>query len=236
MTAPRTAVVTGASRGIGLAIARALGAKGWRIAMLARSSGPLGEAAAAIGHDALPLPCDVRDERAVHDVADRVRNEFGRPPDVLVNSAGIFAIAPVRTTEPEAFEQAIDANLVAPFRLIRAFLPAMLERGSGHVVSIGSIADHVAYPGNGGYAASKFGLRGLHEVLRAELAGTGVRSTLVSPGPVDTAMWDEVDPDSRPGFTPRARMLQPDAVAAAVLFAIGQPPEVNVGEIRIARS
>lgn len=236
MTAPRTAVVTGASRGIGRAIAQALAAKGWRIALLARSSGPLHEAAAALGRDALPLPCDVRDERTVRRVADRIVDDFGGAPDVLVNSAGIFAIAPVHTTEPEAFEHAIDANLVAPFRLIRAFLPAMLARGSGHIVSIGSIADHVALPGNGGYAASKFGLRGLHEVLRAELVGTGVRSTLVSPGPVDTAMWDEVDPDTRPGFTPRARMLRPDAVAAAVIFAIEQPLEVNVGEIRVARS
>jgi NADP-dependent 3-hydroxy acid dehydrogenase YdfG len=103
-------------------------------------------------------------------------------------------------------------------------------------VSIGSVADHIGLPGNSGYAASKFGLRGLHEVLRAELEGTGVRSTLVSPGPVDTAMWDEVDPDSRPGFTPRARMLEPGSVAAAVMFAIEQPPDVNVGEIRIART
>jgi NADP-dependent 3-hydroxy acid dehydrogenase YdfG len=101
---------------------------------------------------------------------------------------------------------------------------------------VGSVAGRVAFPENGAYAASKFGLRGLHEVLRAELIGTGVRSTLVSPGPVDTAMWDDVDPDRRPGFTPRARMLRPEAVAAAVVFAIEQPADVNVDEIRIARS
>lgn len=112
----------------------------------------------------------------------------------------------------------------------------MRQRRSGHVVSIGSIADRVALPGNSGYAASKFGLRGFHEVLRAELAGSGVRATLVSPGPVDTAMWDEVDPDERPGFTPRSEMLQPDAVAAAVMYAIEQPPEVNVDEVRLSRA
>ena len=236
MTASRTAVVTGGSRGIGLAVAQALALRGWRVAMVARGGAALNEAAHAIGGNALPLPCDVRDPAALCELADRVLAAFGGAPDVLVNSAGVFAIAPVHTIEPESFEQAIDANLVAPFRLIRAFLPAMRERASGHGVSIGSIADHVALPGNGGYAASKFGLRGLHEVLRAELVGTGVRVTLVSPGPVDTAMWDDVDPDRRPGFTPRARMLQPEAVAAAVLFAVEQPADVNVGEIRLARS
>ena len=183
MTASRTAVVTGASRGIGLAVAQSLAPRGWRVAMVARGGAALSDAAHAIGGNALPLRCDVRDRTALRELTDRVLETFGGAPDVLVNSAGVFAIAPMRTIEPETFEQAIDANLVAPFRLIRAFLPAMLERGSGHVVSIGSIADHVGLPGNSGYAASKFGLRGLHEVLRAELVGTGVRSTLVSPGP-----------------------------------------------------
>lgn len=236
MTASRTALVTGASRGIGLSVANLLASKGWRVAMIARGNDALRNAAASVGHNALPFSCDVADEGAVRDTADRVSTEFEGAPQVLVNGAGVFTIAPLQVAEPAAFEQAIEANLAGPFRLVRAFLPAMLARGSGHIISIGSIADHVAFSGNGAYAASKFGLRGLHEVLRAELTGTGVRSTLVSPGPVDTAMWDEVDPDRRPGFTPRARMLRPEAVAAAVVFAIEQPADVNVGEIRIARS
>jgi NADP-dependent 3-hydroxy acid dehydrogenase YdfG len=127
----------------------------------------------------------------------------------------------------------LDANLVAPFRFVHAFLGAMRARGSGHVVTIGSIADRVAFPENGAYAASKFGVRGLHEVLREELRGSGVRATLVSPGPVDTALWDAVDPDNRPGFTPRARMLHPDDVAAAILYAVTAPPRVNVDELRL---
>ena len=236
MSGARTAVVTGASRGIGLAVASALASAGWRVAMIARGEAALAEAARSVGENALPVRCDVRDAGALRETVDLVRQEFGGAPDVLVNSAGVFALAPAHATEPEQFEQAIEANLTAPFRLVRAFLPAMRERGSGHVVSIGSIADHVGLPGNSGYAASKFGLRGLHEVLRAELVGTGVRSTLVSPGPVDTPMWDDVDPDNRPGFTPRTRMLQPDAVAAAVMFVIEQPHDVNVDEIRISRS
>jgi NADP-dependent 3-hydroxy acid dehydrogenase YdfG len=112
----------------------------------------------------------------------------------------------------------------------------MLERGSGDIVSIGSIADHATFPENAAYGASKHGLRALHEVLRAELHGTGVRVTLISPGPVDTSLWDGIDPDSREGFTPRSRMLAPNAVAAAVLYAVTQPREIDIELIRLSRS
>ena len=94
---------------------------------------------------------------------------------MLVNNAGIFQLAPVAQTAPDAFLATLDANLVAPFRLVRALLPGMLARGSGHVVTIGSVADRATFPENGAYAASKYWLRALHEVLRAELRGTGVR-------------------------------------------------------------
>jgi NADP-dependent 3-hydroxy acid dehydrogenase YdfG len=103
-------------------------------------------------------------------------------------------------------------------------------------VSIGSIADHVAFPENGAYAASKFGLRGLHGVLRSELVNSGVRTTLISPGPVNTSLWDEVNPDERPGFSPRSAMLAPDDVASAVVFAITQSDDVNIDELRLSRS
>ena len=112
----------------------------------------------------------------------------------------------------------------------------MRERGTGHVLSIGSIADRSAFAGNAAYAASKYGLRALHEVLRAELRGTGVRATLVSPGPVDTELWDPIDPDRQPGFTPRASMLAPLDVADAVLYALSAPADVNVDELRLSHS
>jgi len=112
----------------------------------------------------------------------------------------------------------------------------MRGRGSGHVVTIGSIADHLAFAENVAYAASKFGARAVHEVLRQELRGSGVRVSLVSPGPVDTALWDAIDPDSRADLTPRARMLRPEAVAGTVLFVVTRPPEVNVDEVRVSRA
>jgi NADP-dependent 3-hydroxy acid dehydrogenase YdfG len=94
----------------------------------------------------------------------------------------------------------------------------------------------VAFPENVAYSASKFAARAVHEVLREELRNTGVRVTLVSPGPVDTTIWDAMDPDSRPGFTPRSRMLTPDAVADAVRWVVTRPAQVNVDELRLGRA
>jgi NADP-dependent 3-hydroxy acid dehydrogenase YdfG len=234
--AGRSALVTGASRGIGLATARALAGAGARVALLARTADALHAAAASIGVGALAVPCDVRDARAVDDALAQVRATFGGAPDILVNNAGAFTLATVADTSADAFSAALDANLVAPFRLVRALLPELLARGRGHVVTVGSIADRHAFPENGAYAASKFGLRGLHEVLRGETRGTGVRASLVSPGPVDTPLWDPIGPDDRPGFTPRAQMLRADAVARAILFVVTAPEEMNVDELRMTRA
>ncbi|PYO98279.1 MAG: hypothetical protein DMD61_10385 [Gemmatimonadetes bacterium] len=117
--------------------------------------------------------------------------------------------------------------------LARALIPHMVRRGSGHIVTIGSVSDHVAYSGSAAYAASKYGLRGLHEVLRLELSRTGVRTTLLSPGPVNTDIWDAIDPDSKPGFTKRRDMLCAEDVAAAALYAVTQPQRVDVTEVRL---
>jgi NADP-dependent 3-hydroxy acid dehydrogenase YdfG len=236
MNARRLAVVTGASRGIGLSVARRLLDDEMHVVMLARSGAALRDAAATYGDRATPIECDVSDPAAIEAMARRVLDEIDAVPDVVVNNAGLFRLSPAHATDPAEFAAALDVNLVAPFRVIRAFLPAMRDRKTGHIVNIGSIADRVAFPENGAYAASKFGLRGLHEVLRAELRGTGVRATLISPGPVDTALWDAVDPDNRPGFTPRASMLDPDAVANAVIYAVTQPADVNIDELRLSRS
>jgi NADP-dependent 3-hydroxy acid dehydrogenase YdfG len=232
----RLAVVTGASRGIGLAVARHLLDDDMRVVMIARNPDALRDAAEPYGDRALPIECDVGDPVAIDAMVTRVRDEIGDAPDVVVNNAGLFKLSSAHATDPSDFADALTVNLVAPFRVIRAFLPGMRERGRGHIVNIGSIADRVAFPENGAYAASKFGLRGLHEVLRAELRGSGVRTTLVSPGPVDTSLWDEVDPDNRPGFSPRSSMLSADAVASAVMYVVTQPNDVNVDELRLSRT
>ena len=235
MTRRRTAVVTGATRGIGLAVARAL-APQHTVIMIARNADDLRAAARDIGDSACALACDLADAAATNAAIDRIGTMTDGAPDLLVNNAGLFKLSPIESTSPEEFSASLELNLSAPFRLIRAFLPEMRKRASGHIVSIGSIADHMAFPENGSYSAAKFGLRGLHGVLRAELAGTGVRSTLISPAPVDTPLWDEVNPDERPGFTPRSAMLRPEDVTAAVLFVVSQPASVNVDELRLSRS
>ena len=229
----RVAVVTGASRGIGLATARALAAAGARVAMLARSEAPLSAAAREIG--AIAIPCDLADERAVREAVKRMTADAG-DPEILVNNAGVFHLASLEQTSAVDLHRTLDINLVAPFLLARALLPAMRVARRGHVVTIGSIADRATFPENAAYAASKFGARAVHQVLREELRGSGIRATLVSPGPTNTALWDDVGPDERAGFTPRARMLSAADVADAVLFAVTRADAVNVDELRLSRA
>jgi NADP-dependent 3-hydroxy acid dehydrogenase YdfG len=204
--------------------------------MIARHADTLQAAAREIGDAALALPCDLADAAATASAIERIKAMTDGAPDLLVNNAGLFKLSPLESTGPEEFSASLELNLAAPFRLIRAFLPGMHKRAHGHIVSIGSIADRVAFPENGAYSAAKFGLRGLHAVLRAELSGSGVRSTLISPAPVDTPLWDDVNPDEREGFTPRSAMLRPEDVASAVLYAVSQPATVNVDELRLSRS
>lgn len=230
------AVVTGASRGIGLAIARGLVTHGARVVMIARHEANLREQASTLGPLAIALSCDVSDDHAVDDAIAAIEATFGDAPDILVNNAGTFTLATVDELDPAAFRTALETNLVAPLRFVRAFLPAMRTRRRGQIVTVGSVADRTVLPGNAGYASSKHGARALHEVLRLETRGSGVRATLVSPGPVDTPLWDSIDPDNRQGFTPRRAMLRPEAVADAVLYAVMQPPHVNVDELRLSHS
>jgi NADP-dependent 3-hydroxy acid dehydrogenase YdfG len=204
--------------------------------MLARGEEALGAAARSLGSGATPIVCDVTNAVAVASAVERVRTAFNVAPDLLVNNAGTFTLAPIDTLDPSVFATDLDTNLVAPLRFIRAFLPAMKARRGGHIVTIGSDADRAVFRDNASYAPGKFGARALHEVLRLETRGSGVRATLVSPAQVDTPLWDAIDPDHRNGFTPRAEMLRPEAVADAVLYAVSQPGDVNVDELRLSRS
>ena len=230
----RWVVITGASRGIGAELARRLAAEGARLALVARSRETLTALAAELGAE--PVVCDVADAAQIEAAAKRVEALAGGAPDVVVNNAGIFSIGAAHKTSVEHFRRTLDVNLVAPFAFMRAFLPGMLARGSGHLVTLGSIADRHIFPGNGAYSASKYGLRALHEVLRAELRGSGVRATLVSPGPVNTDIWDPIDPDNRPGFTPRAQMLGASDVAEAIRWVLAAPTAVNIEELRFSTS
>lgn len=222
----KTALVTGASRGIGLAVADALRAWGMHVVRVARS----------LKHETserrTDIPCDVTKPGDVERAVAEIETQLG-VPDVLVNNAGIFFIKSLAETTKADFAATLTTNLAAPFLFAHAVVPKMVARGSGHLVTIGSISDYIGFSGSTAYAASKFGLRGMHEVIRQETAKSGVRTTLVSPGPVDTDIWDAVDPDSKPGFTKRKDMMRAEDVAAAVVYAVTQPEHVAVTEIRL---
>lgn len=231
----RTAVVTGASRGIGLAVARRFRSAGAWVAMVARGEAVLRSEAESIGGHA--IPADIGDPVSLARLTETVVDLLGgQVPDLLVNAAGAFHLAPVAETDPADLDRMLDVNLRAPFLLMRAFLPGMLERRSGHLVTIGSIAGRHGFPHNGAYSASKFGVRGLHAVLDAELRGTGVRATLIEPAATDTPIWDSIDRDRHPGLPPREAMLSAEAVADAVVYAVTRPPEVDVRTMIVERT
>ena len=229
-----TAVVTGASRGIGAAIAEALASEGVRVAIIARRRRALEEVASRLGN-AIVIAADLADRAAARRAADEAVQGLGAAPDILVNNAGIFAITALESMEPDDFSAMVESNLVAPFVLLRRLLPGMRERGRGHVVTIGSIADRTIFAGNGAYAATKFGARAMHHVLREETRGSGVRATLVSPAQTDTDIWDSIQ-FSDGSAADRRAMLPSSSVAEAVLFAVSRPPDVNVDELRLSRS
>jgi NAD(P)-dependent dehydrogenase (short-subunit alcohol dehydrogenase family) len=222
--AGRVALVTGASRGIGAATAEALQAAGARVVRVARALPP--------GAGFVDLPADLTDAAQVEALAERVRREVG-PPDVVVSNAGGFLLRPLERTTVADFDAQVAINLRAAFAVARAFLPMLRDAGQGSFITVGSVADHVGFPENAAYAASKYGLRGLHETLVVEFHGTGVRLTLVSPGPTDTDIWAPFDPDRREGFPRRAEMLRPADVADAVLFVATRPPHVLVDWLRL---
>jgi len=176
--------------------------------------------------------CDVTDAEQVATVRDRVLEDVG-VPDILVNNAGTFLLKPFDETTPAEFREQLDVNVTGVFLVARAFVPAMRERGRGDVVTIGSVSDHMAYPGNAAYGASKWGVRGLHEVLVAELGSTALRLTLVSPGPTNTDLWDRVEPDALDDVPDRAAMLRPRDVAEAVRWVVTRPAGVSVPLLRI---
>lgn len=206
-----------------------------RVALIARRPDALAETVRECGEAAIAVPCDLTCEADVTRAVAEIGAVLGLP-DLLVSNAGQFALGAIGVMSPSDFEGMIALNLLAPYRLLHALVPAMVVRGSGHIITIGSVADRVTLPENAAYAAGKFGARAMHEVMRQELHGSGVRVSLVSPGPVNTPLWDPIDPDSRPGFPPRSAMLDAEAVADAVCWVASRPAEVNIDELRLSRA
>ena len=229
----RTALVTGTSRGIGRQVAESLAEEGARVWALARSKDALAELEGACGAE--PVVADLTDDTATWLALDELQDASGGAPDIVVNAAGVFGIQSCAEATVKSFDAHLAVNLRGPFLVIRALLPSMLERGSGLLINVGSVAGRHAFPGNAAYSASKFGLRGFHEVLLEELKGTGLGASLIEPAATDTPLWDPLDPDSDPDLPDRAAMLGATDVAEAVVFVATRPVGVNIPLLQVER-
>lgn len=235
--AGRRALVTGASRGIGAATVRALAEAGALVAGTARTVGQIEAVMRPLGRGHAVIAADIATEDGLASIIEGFHDwSRGTAPDILVNNAGVFPRAAVDAEHADAFAKTLELNLTAPFKLVSAIVGGMRARGSGDIVTVGSVADRHAYTENAAYSASKFGMRAVHEVLRAETRGTGVRAMLVSPGPVDTDIWAPHEQVLGHGLPARDAMLRADDVARAIAFAVSQPPHVDVEELRLSRS
>ncbi len=223
-----TAVVTGASSGIGEATARQLAAAGWQVVVGARRSDRLSAVAAACGATAHPL--DVTDRDSVAAFAASLER-----CDLLVNNAGgALGLEPVVEADESKWRWMYEANVLGTVRLIQALMPLLEAGGGGHVVNVGSIAAFEPYPGGAGYNAAKFAVRAVTTVLRQELLGRPVRVTEIDPGMVETEFSTvRFGGDSQraqavyEGMTP----LKADDVAAAIVWAATRPAHVNIDRI-----
>ncbi len=209
------AVITGAGRGIGRAIALAFAREGAFVVLAARSARELDQVAGEVeagGGRALAVPTDVRQEPAVGALVRRTLSRFDRL-DVLVNAAGVAAFAPVADAKPEAWDQTMAVNLRGAFLCCRAVLPVMMAQRHGTIINMGSVATSRTLPGSAAYTASKYGLLGLSRVLAEEMRPHGVRVGVLTAGAVDTPLWDAV-----PSPPDRTLMLRPEQVAEAALL------------------
>lgn len=224
----KVALVTGASRGIGCAIARALLDEGAHTFLVSRRREAVRKLAAAwnaAGGRAEALSADVTREREVYGLIARVKKRSGRL-DILINNAGVFTYKPFEKTTLEDWRSNIDTNLTGTFLCTRAALPLLKRKRGGHILNIISVAGREAYENCSAYCASKFGALGLSRVLAEELRPFGIRVTAILPGPVRTKMIQKL------GLrVPKGRILEPEDVARTVVEALTQPQRASLEEI-----
>ena len=225
----KTAVITGGSRGIGLAIAQALGTEGCRIVIAGRDVEALNAAAGELqaGHvDAMAQRCDVSDAAQVEHLFAAVQKRYSTV-DILVNNAGMaHSLAPVEKISVEDWKQVINTNLTGMFLCTRAAVPLM--RAGGTIVNNLSVAAIQPFEGMAAYNASKYGALGLTNVLREELREKGIRVLAFLPGPTDTAIWNQFWPEA-----PRDKMVSVATVAEAVLHVVTLPAGATIEELRL---
>jgi 3-oxoacyl-[acyl-carrier protein] reductase len=226
----KVALVTGAGRGIGRAIALAFAEEGAAVALVARSRADLAGVAAEIRQRegrALAIPTDVTQDSAVEAVVEQTLTDLGRI-DVLVTSAGTAAFGAVADSKPADWDTMLALNLRAVMVSCRAVLPAMLRQRSGTILNVGSIASKRALPGSAVYTATKTAVDAFSRVLAEELRPHGVRVGVLVAGTVDTPLWDAMG--SAP---PRAKMLQPEDVARAAVLMASLPAHAALEELTL---
>jgi NAD(P)-dependent dehydrogenase (short-subunit alcohol dehydrogenase family) len=225
----QVAVVTGAGRGIGAAIARVLASLGATTILCARSRGALESTAAAIlksGGKAEVAECDVTDLQSVERLSQMVESRWKRL-DVLVNNAGVGSFStPLHTMAPEDWEKVMNTNLRGIYYCIRALAPLMIKAKAGHIVNISSLAGKNALPNGAAYAASKWGLNGLSYSVAEELRAYGIRVSVVCPGSTNTDLSPHIGKNVE-------KMLQPDDIAHVVKMLVTQDQRSFASEVLI---
>ena len=234
---PGTAMVTGASAGIGEAIVRRLVADGWRVLASARRSERLQALAAELGPTVQPFVLDVADPQAVRALPAALPAGW-QEVDLLVNNAGLaLGIKPAQETNVDDWERMVDANVSGLVRCTHALLPGMVSRGRGHIVNIGSLAGQLPYPGGNVYGASKAFVRHFSYGLLADLVATPVRCTLIEPGLVGGSEFSNVrfkgDDTRAASVYAGAVPLAPDDIAEAVGWTVQQPARINVSLVQV---
>ena len=222
----KVALVTGASRGIGLAIARTLAGMGAKLGLCARDAkrldGVAGELKRA-GATAEAIPTDITRPSEIASLVEKIERSLG-PIEILINNAGIGYFAPVQDASEANWDAVLDTNLKAVFLLSRAVVPGMIRRGSGHIVNIASLAGKNAMAGGSIYCASKWGLLGLTACMAEDLRSHGIRVAAICPGSVATDFSPHTGRDM-------SKMLQPEDVAHAVETILTQAPQSFISEV-----
>jgi len=226
----KTALITGASSGIGAATARALASGGAKVLLLARNAGALQKVAASLpAGRAAVYPVDLAVASAVKQVTDRIIAEHGIP-DILVNNAGSGQWKFVDETTPEEAAQMMAVPYLAAFSITRAFLPGILSRNSGHIVNVSSVASRFVWPGATAYIAARWAVRGFTEALRADLHNTNIGVTLYESGVVQSDYWEH-NPGSLervPKMGKLVPVLTPEAAARALVRGIEREQKLVV--------
>jgi 2-hydroxycyclohexanecarboxyl-CoA dehydrogenase len=220
----RVALVTGAARGIGAAVAAALAAQGHAVALGDLRHDDAGETASAIGRRTLAVALDVTDTASVADAVAKIEQELG-PVEILVNNAGWDELKPFVKTDEPFWDRVIEVNFKGCLRTTRAVLPGMVERGFGRIVNIGSDAGRVGSSLEGVYSGAKGGVIAFTKTIAREVARKGVTANAVCPGPTDTPMIREMETEGGGKLiealeraVPMRRLARPEEIAAAVAF------------------